>query len=121
MENELDLILLDRYFYTSSVYQRNCGLNPKEILKINLDYGAPVPDLTFLFDCDSKMCFERANKRNIKTGGKHLFSTSPEKISEIMEQYLDLVKDRREVRIVNTDKPISEVTSRLITEINLLF
>jgi len=35
LESEVDLILLDRYFYTSAVYQIGSGLTPKEILQIN--------------------------------------------------------------------------------------
>ncbi len=115
--NGIDLILMDRYFYTSAVYQRNFGLDPKEILQININYGAPVPDLTFLFDCDPEICFERTTQRNKKTGGKSLFSTSPERIAEIREQYLYLVEGRKEVRIVNTNRPASEITSCLIYEI----
>ncbi len=121
LENKLDLLLVDRYFYTSAVYQRNCGLSPEEILQINIDYGAPVPDLTFLFDCDPSICFERSNRRNQVTGGKHLFSKSPEKISEIREQYLRLMNGKKEVKIIDSHKPISRVTCNLITEINFLF
>ncbi len=121
LEREIDLILMDRYFYTSAIYQRNCDLSPRDILQINIDYGAPIPDLTFLFDCNSEVCFERANKRNRKTGGKHLFSTNSEKIAEIREQYLRLVKDRNEIRIINADRQIPEVTKYLITEIDYLF
>ncbi|MBR9683169.1 thymidylate kinase [Candidatus Woesearchaeota archaeon] len=121
LEAELDLILMDRYFYTSAVYQRNCGLNPKEILQMNIGCGAPVPDLTFLFDCDPQICFERANNRNKKTGGRHLFSTSPKKIEEIRENYLYLVQNRGEVKVINTDKPISEITCSLVDEIARLF
>ncbi len=121
LENKIGLILMDRYFYTSAVYQRNCGLNPKEILQINIDYGTPVPDLTFLLDCNPKTCFERANNRNKKTGGEHLFSTSSEKIAEIRKQYLRLVRDRKEVKIVDANRSILEVNQYLITEIEKLF
>jgi len=120
-ENEINLIMMDRYFYTSSVYQRNSTLNPIDILKINIDYGSPIPDLTFLFDCDPKICFQRSNERNQKTGGRHLFSTSPEKIGEIRKEYLNLAKVRKEVEIIDTHNPISEVTKCLITKISELF
>ena len=121
LENKVDLILMDRYFYTSAVYQRDCGLKPEEILQINIEYGAPIPDLTFLFDCNPYVCFERANKRNLITGGRHLFSTSPERISEIKEQYLKLMGGRKEVKIIDLSRPISEVNQNLITGINFLF
>ena len=121
LEDKIDLILMDRYFYTSAVYQRNCGLSPKEILKINMDFGAPMPDLTFLFTCSPTICFERANKRNQKTGGEHLFSTNPEKIAEIKKQYLKLVKGREEVKIVDAKKSILQINQYLINEIEKLF
>lgn len=120
LSKELDLILLDRYFYTSAVYQRGI-LTPKEILQINLKYGAPMPNMAFLFDCDPHICFDRAQRRNKKTGGKSLFSTSPEKIEEIRENYISLMKDREEVTIVNTNRPIKDVTNYLIYEIQKLF
>jgi len=121
LENEVDFILMDRYFYTSAVYQIGSGLTPKEILQINIDYGAPIPDLTFLFDCDPHICFQRANSRNKLTGGRHLFSTSPEKIFEIRGRYLDLMKGRKEVKIINSIKQIEEVSQNLIKSIDNLF
>lgn len=121
LENEADFILMDRYFYTSAVYQIGSGLTPEEILQINIDYGAPIPDLTFLFDCDPDICFQRANSRNKLTGGRYLFSTSPDKISEIRGRYLDLMKGRREVKIINSIKPIEEVSQNLIKSIDNLF
>ncbi|MEK6913520.1 MAG: dTMP kinase, partial [Nanoarchaeota archaeon] len=114
LENEIDFILMDRYFYTSAVYQVDSGLKPKEILRINLDFGAPVPDLTFLFDCDSYLCFQRANERNKLTGCKHLFSTSPERISEIRERYLDLMDKKRSVKIIDSYKSILNMKDDLI-------
>ena len=121
LENKIDLILMDRYFYTSAVYQASSGLKPEEILQINIDFGAPVPDLTFLFDCSPYLCFVRANKRNRLTGGRHLFSTSPERIAEIRERYLSLMGGREEVRVVDSSRPISKVNGDLITEIDSLF
>lgn len=109
LEDKIDFILMDRYFYTSAVYQIGSGLKSEEILEINLEFGVPVPDLTFLFDCSPHICFERANERNKVTGGKHLFSTSPERISELRERYIDLMNGRREVQIIDTSRSIEEV------------
>ena len=121
LENEIDLLLMDRYFYTSAVYQRNSGLKPEDILKINIDNGAPVPNLTFLFDDNPVSCFERARKRNQKTGGRHFFSTSPEKISKIREQYLKLSRNRQEIKVVDASKPLEEITKDLVKDIDNLF
>lgn len=121
LEKEVDLILMDRYFYTSAVYQRNYNLSPTHIFQININYGAPIPNLTFLFDCNPKTCFERINKRDSITGDKPSFSTSPEKIAEIREQYLKLMTNRKEVKIVNTNRTILDINKDLIREIDRLF
>lgn len=57
LENEIDFILMDRYFYTSAVYQVSSWLKSEEILKINLNFRATIPNLTFLFDCDPYLSF----------------------------------------------------------------
>ena len=121
LEREVDFLLMDRFFYTSSVYQISSGLTPKEILKINLDYGVPVPDLTFFLDGDPEKCFERADARNKITGGRHLFSTSANKTAGIREQYLQLIKDRPEVIIINALNPIEKINQILVGEIDSLF
>ncbi len=121
LANEINLLIFDRYLYTSAVYQRNCGLSPIEILNINLKYGAPIPDRTFLFDCGPTIAFIRAEKRNKLTGGKHLFSTSPKKIAEIRDVYLDLASRRDEMEIMDTNNSIGHVTKNLISRIETLF
>jgi len=121
LENKINFILLDRYFYTSAVYQVSSGLTPKEILQINLSYGAPIPSLTFLFDCDPYICFQRIKSRNRLTGGRSLFSTTPEKISEIRKRYIELMSERSEVRIIDSSKPIEEIFQILIKSIESLF
>lgn len=114
---KLDLLIFDRYFYTSAVYQMTSGLSPVEILNINIKYGSPIPNRTFLFDCSPKIAFVRSEKRNKITSGKHLFSTSSEKIAEIRKNYLNLSLGRKEIEIINTDNPIDNITKILISRI----
>jgi dTMP kinase len=121
LEGDVDFLLMDRFFYTSAVYQRNCGLSPEEILQINLSYGVPVPDLTFFLDGDSEQCFARAHFRNQQTGGKHLFSTSAAKTAEIREHYLNLMRGRKEMVVVNALESIEEVNEKIRRRIDSLF
>ena len=114
---DADLMIMDRYFYTSAVYQANLNISPEEILKINIINGAPIPHLTFLFDCDSTVCFNRANKRNQVTGGKPIFSTSPDKIAVLRKRYLSLADLCPEIKIIKTDRPIKEVTDDILLTI----
>lgn len=121
LTDKFDFILFDRYMYTSAVYQTNSDLNSSKILDININCGAPIPNLTLLFDCDSSICFNRAQRRDQLTGAKPLFSISPEKISFIRHNYLDLAKSRSEIQLVNTNKSVDEVTKEILFYIKSLF
>lgn len=116
----IDLLILDRYFYTSAVYQVGGGLSPAEILQINIDSGTPIPDLTFFLDCPPGLAFARAHARNSKTGMKPLFSTSPSMVRVIRERYLELAK-RPEVTLIDTSGHKNNVDRSLIRRINYLF
>ncbi len=117
LENKLDLLILDRYFYTSAVYQSNQNIFPKEIILISKKSGVPTPDITFLFDCNSNLAFNRSDKRNEITGGKHLFSTDATKIQSIKEKYKSLLNFCPEIKTINTEKPIYQITEEIISEI----
>ena len=114
---EFDLLILDRYYYTSSVYQSNQGISPEDIMEINIKAGAPVPYKTFLLDCDPYVCFHRAQTRNRKTGGKHLFSTGPDKVAELRKKYLGLVSNHPEMEVIEVNKPLNEVLEELKSKI----
>ncbi len=120
LEENLDLIIFDRYFYTSAVYQRSCGLSPEKILKINIEYGSPIPDITFFFDCNPEISFIRSEKRNKLTGKDHLFSINPQKIAEIKKVYINLISRRDEVIIINTEKSIEGITKELISKMEFI-
>ncbi len=120
-EKSLDFLVLDRYYYTSAVYQCNNEISPEEILLINKEYGAPIPKLTFLFECNPELAFNRSYRRNQITGGKHLFSTGADKIKIIQNRYRRLSKSCPEVKIINTEKSISEITEEILSKIKLYF
>ena len=116
-ENNIDAIVLDRYFYTSAVYQANNKFSLQEILDINIKMGAPIPTATFLFDCDPIICFRRATERNKRTGENHVFSTSPQKISSLRKKYHILANSRKEAIIVETKRSIFDINKLLTTKI----
>lgn len=121
LEGKTDLLILDGYYHTSAVYQRNEKISSKEIIQINLEYGAPKPDLVLLLDCPPNKSFNRSEARNFRTGGKHLFSKSPEKIAEIRREYLKLTENFPEIVRINTNRPRNEVYTDLVEKINNLF
>lgn len=116
----LDLLVLDRFYYTSAVYQSNQTLSPEEIIDINLEEGAIIPDRTFLLDCHPEESFSRSQERNKMTGGKSLFSTSPGKIKELRIKYIQLMENHPEIFLVDSSRPLEEVNNLLINQIREL-
>ncbi len=114
----LDILIMDRYYYTSAVYQCNPTITPEEILFINKNSGSPTPDITFLFECNPEVAFTRSDERNKITGGKHLFSTNADKIESIQNRYRSLLDFCPEMNIINTERPIKQITEEIISEIN---
>jgi dTMP kinase len=112
----LDFLIMDRYYYTSAVYQCNKKISSEEILEINKNYGSPTPNVTFLFECDPKIAFERSEKRNQITGGKHLFSTGVDKIKIIQGRYKNLLRYCPEMKTINTEKSIDKITEEIFSQ-----
>lgn len=112
----LDILILDRYYYTSAVYQCNSEISPKEILSINKEYNQ-TPQITFLFECDPEIAFQRSDRRNELTGGKHLFSTSAGKIKIIQERYSSLLNFCHEIEVINANKSIEDVTYEILSKL----
>jgi dTMP kinase len=113
----LDFLVMDRYYYTSAVYQCSEKISPEQIIQINREYGSPTPNITLLFECDPEIAFERSEKRNEFTGGKHLFSTNSDKIKIIQERYRDLQNICPELHIINTEKSIDKITEEILSKL----
>lgn len=53
-----DIVLMDRYYLSSVVYQGELGVDPASILAANLEF-APPPHLTIILDIDPGVAAER--------------------------------------------------------------
>ena len=115
--SDYDLLIFDRYFYTSAAYQTSCGLIPQEIIEINKKYGAPVPNLTFLLDCSPAESFLRSQSRNAVTGVSSVFSTNLKKVKELRVNYYDLLKQNSEMELINSNRSIEEIQRDLVDKI----
>ncbi|MFH1607911.1 MAG: hypothetical protein ABIA78_02155 [archaeon] len=102
VEEKIDYLLFDRYFYTSAVYQRGI-LSMDEIMKINLQKEVPNPEKSFIFVCDPIISFERMKKRDN-------YAESISEISKRRELYLELSRQHPELYLIDTtDKTEDEV------------
>jgi dTMP kinase len=56
-----EVVILDRYYYSTAAYQGALGLDPEWICRENESF-APKPDLVFLFITAPEQCLERIQK-----------------------------------------------------------
>jgi dTMP kinase len=62
-----NIVILDRYIYSTAAYQSNSIHSPEEILQKNLDESFPIPDYLFYLDIKPEDAWERIQKRGIST------------------------------------------------------
>ncbi|MDD4877788.1 MAG: AAA family ATPase [Candidatus Nanoarchaeia archaeon] len=116
-KSNYDLLIFDRYYYTSAAYQTSCGLRSQEILNINKKYGAPTPNLTFLLDCNTIESFSRSQSRNAITGIGSLFSTNIRNVEKIRDNYYELLKQNCEMELIITNRDIPKIQKDLVEKI----
>jgi len=110
-----EIVILDRYYFSSACYQGARGLDISEILKENLKF-APEPDLLFIIDVDIPTAMQRIRKSRATEAvlfEKEAF------LLKVRENYLDLKFDF--IRIIDGMRKIEEVADSVITEFNLSF
>ena len=78
------VVLIDRYFYSTAAYQGARGLAVEEVLAANA--FAPVPDLLFVFDLPPELGLERVHGRG---AGADLFENVDE-LRRVREIFLSL-------------------------------
>lgn len=80
-----ELVILDRYYFSTAAYQGARGLDPEAILRTNEAF-APLPDLVLLLDLDPIACHERIEGRGSGIDG---FEGAPY-LAEVRRIFLEL-------------------------------
>jgi dTMP kinase len=58
---ERNIVVCDRYYYSTIAFQALQGLNPKMLVELNKDFLKP--DMAFIFDLDPKIALQRISAR----------------------------------------------------------
>lgn len=108
------IVLCDRYYLSSLVYQSDDHYSFDDIMKIN--EFAKKPDIIFFINVDNKTCYERMKIRNQP---EELFETN---LSETRQKYFEAItylRDTRAENIVEIDGrgTIEDVADKLVNEI----
>jgi dTMP kinase len=105
------VVITDRYYYSSVAYQGALGLNPDDILAANEAF-APAPDLVFLLDLHITAALARLAK---KGKGTRQVSESFPYLKQVEAIYANLKGPR--FRRLDASRPPMEVHALILEEV----
>ncbi len=108
-----EIVLIDRYYYSTAAYQGALGFDPKQIIKDNEAF-APRPDLLLIIQVSLDESFRRIEQ------GRDSFSSFEkreylEKVQKIFDTFAG-----DHIRRIDSDPPAEEVQQVLRQEVNAL-
>ena len=116
LDNNVDVILFDRFYDASIAYQgfgRGLSIN---FIKNLIDFTkCPTPDLTFLLDISVQDGFERKIadiKDRIESSGDEFFN-------KVRNGYLEIANDQpRRIKIIDAMDSIESIYKKIIEHVN---
>jgi dTMP kinase len=104
------VVLCDRYYMSSLVYQSDETLSMQKILELN--DGALRPDLTLFLHASSKTCYQRMRSRD---QSRELFETNLASTRKKYEEAIALLRGRAENIVeVPAEEELSKVVIRVL-------
>lgn len=111
------IVICDRYYYSTIVYQSVHGARESVIRKMNSAF--PRPDLVFLLDVDPEISLKRKGKDKEIYEKKDFLEKARLKFLELAsEENFVVIPSHREINIVQED--IRRVTKYLLEEVGKL-
>mgnify|MGYP001602506113 FL=1 len=112
-ENELNIVLCDRYYYSTIAFQGAQGLDIKELIEKNRKFRKP--DIAFILDVEPSLALKRIESRK-----KEKFEQL-EFMRKIRANFLNLPKLLHDnIKIIDSSKTLKEVFNSITKEINKL-
>lgn len=108
--DEGNIVILDRYYWSSIAYQGSRGADTESILQRNEAF-APKPDLVLLLDVPVEVGINRIRQR----GDKPNLFESESTLMKAREIFLSLGKDATNATLINSDRPIRDVFEESLT------
>lgn len=109
-----NLILCDRYYLSSLVYQSSADFPFEKVMEIN--EKAIKPDIIFFLNVSNEVCYQRMQIRNQP---KELFEDNLEQTREKYRNAIDFLKSENQDNIIEIDGSgtITEVANSMLAEI----
>ena len=110
-KSELNIVLCDRYYYSTIAFQSAQGLNIKELIAKNK--GFRKPDMAFILDVEPGIALERIRHREKEKFERLKF------MKRIRQNFLKLPKLLKDnIKIINSNKSLNEVFDDIKKEID---
>jgi dTMP kinase len=106
-----NIVILDRYYFSTMAYQGTRGFDPAEIRRLNETF-APVPDLLLILDIDVDTALQRIGSRG-DTANQFEQRNNLQRCREI---FLSL-QNEPFVKIINANQPLDTVSQNIIASL----
>ena len=110
-EHELNIVLCDRYYYSTITFQSAQGLSIKDMINANNKFRKP--DIAFILDVKPSIAFERIHYRQKEKFEKSEFMV---KIREVFLKLPKLLKDN--IKIMDSSKSLNDIFGDIKIEID---
>ena len=110
-EHEINIVLCDRYYYSTIAFQGAQGLDVKELIDKNKKFVKP--DIAFILDAEPSEALKRIEYRQKEKFEQLEFM---KKIREIFLRLPKLLKDN--IRIIDSGKPLKNVFEAVRYEVD---
>lgn len=107
------IVVLDRYFYSTVAYQGARGGNPDDLLARMLEFVA-VPDLVFLIDIDPTRAIARVREGRAEIPNEFEREST---LTAVREIFGWLAERRPEIRTIDGSQSIDDVFACLVREL----
>ncbi|MBU90433.1 dTMP kinase [Candidatus Woesearchaeota archaeon] len=111
--HEANIVICDRYYYSTIAFQATQGLDGEMLIEINKDFLKP--DIAFIMDINPETALERIKGREKEKFEKLEF------MNKLREKFLELprlLKDN--IKIIDASKGINEVFEDIKKEVDKL-
>jgi len=108
-----NIIIQDRYIYSTAAYQGNKNLDAQSILEINYQQGFPLPDQVFFLDITP----EEASERRAIRGGKSEFFDEDAKQNLIYQNYMKILPSN--TIFLDATQSIEDLITAVLESINI--
>jgi dTMP kinase len=114
------VVITERYFYSSVVYQGAAGISTDWIMELNR--FAPTPDLVLLLDISPEVSLRRiTSKNNFRARFKEVeYFEKKDFLSKVRDLYLELAKKHKNFAVIDASPSVGEVQTSIRKKVSRL-